>query len=474
MKRIAINFTLIALVLVLGAAFTFSQEDDNQKPDDNKNPFIQPEREPFDNKGMVGSMFFVDIASIDVKQTAAGPTFIMKGVSEYPDNTIATVAVRFFEEKLPKTNRRVKIRNKSFEVVFEAAELWQGKKAFPGNYEFEIHVDPKRQSRKQEKAIKDALGPRWESNAYRNKYITIGTKEQMNEELDKLRKHYLYMIKELWLKGKLYDQLEMKYQKARVKFYKKFRKLDQNGNYIINPNNPNAYLVDMPKFRQYLRDNPNQFYDRTGTFLENAWGDWLDCYWRADIYNLVDEHLRVKANYAAIAWPREYDEMTDILKMMFKRSAEKSIQIYKWNGLKPHKNDMGGITRDFDGEWPTKYDKKDIQKKITDIRFRLKLDLYIAKKMKGNPELLDDDKPEPVPPLPPPADKPKPPPPVAEKKSEEFEIEGDFKVDEIIRSKRIRIPAQTRQTSETGIEYLCYFLAFLAILSVLLIMKRRI
>ena len=380
MKRFAINFALIALLLGLGATFAFSQDGGDKKPGDKKKPLILPDSTPVDDRGATKSSFILDIASIDVKQTAAGPTFTMKGVSQYPDNTIVTVAIRFYEEKLPETNRRVKIRNKAFEVIFDASQLWKGKKFFPGNYEFEVQVDPKRQSRRQEKVIKTALGPKAESTAYRNKYVTVGTKEKMNEELDKLREHYVDMITELWASGKLFDQLEAKYVKASVKFYRKFRKKDKDGKYKIDPDNPNAYAVDEQAFRKYLRENPNQFYDRTGAFLEDAWREWLDNSWRAKMQEVIAEHVRVKANFAAIAWPREYAEMTDILKMMCKRSAEKSIQIYKWNGLKPHKKDSEGIVHDFDGDWPTKHDKMDIHKKITAIRYRLKLDKYIEEK----------------------------------------------------------------------------------------------
>jgi hypothetical protein len=217
----------------------------------------------------------------------------------------------------------------------------------------------------------------------------VGTKEKMEEELNKLREHYVHMLTELWASEKLYDQLEVSYKEASVKYWKKFRKKDKDGKYIIDKDNPNSYVIDDRELKKYLRENPNKFYDRNGAFQEEAWREWLDSVWRKKMQELIDEHKRIKANYAAIAWPREYNEMTNVLKMMLQRSAERSIQVYKWNGLEVNKKDREGIVHDWDGEWPTNHSKKEIQRKITDIRYRLKLDKFIQEK-KSEKEEEDD------------------------------------------------------------------------------------
>ena len=341
---------------------------------------IMPESAPPTGDRMVTNAFLVDITSIDVKETAAGPTFVMKGISKFPDGTMVLTAIRFYEVVLPHASKHVPVKDGRFEAKFEASKLWAGKRFFPGNYELEAEVSPGQQGRRVRKKIKEELGAVGLTRHYRNKYVTVGTRERMKEEEDGLRDYYLNAIKALWGRKTLFDQLEEKNLAASARFRKKFRKLDKNDNPQIDPNNKNAYLVDDKEFRKYLRKSPNEFYDRTGKFQEQVWRNWLDSVWRVQWQKIYDNHQRVKGNYAAIAYPEQHKDMEKVLKMVKKRSAEHSIRLYTWNNLPLNEKDKLDSRRDDLVGVPGKTAVKTVNKIITDIRYRLRLDEYIEKK----------------------------------------------------------------------------------------------
>ncbi len=373
-----VGLVLCSLTITLVAQDKPSEADQmgKKQPDGS---VVMPEGAPprGHDKQVVRGQFLIDIKSIDVKQTSAGPSFTMKGASEYPDGTMAAVALRFFEVTLPGTNRLVTVKNGGFQVTFSASKLWAGKRFFPGNYELEVVVKLDLQGRRAMKKIKDKLGVN-ASDGYRNKYVRIGKMEKMKEEEDRLREYYVNAV---WGIEKLFKDFDTKYRAASVKYTKKFYKLDKNDKPQRDKNNKEVYEVDEKAFRKYLRNNPNEFYDRTGAFQEEVWRTWLDTVWRAEWKKVFDSHKRMKGNYAAIPWPKQYDELTTALKMLMKKSAENSIKVYKWHNLPMNKKDanLGGVVPGIDS-WPVKVDERAIKRLIKSVRFKLKLDQYIERK----------------------------------------------------------------------------------------------
>lgn len=381
MRRCALFCAVVLFALVM-AGYCSAQDKPKKGGDEEgriqeDGSIIMPEPAPPRGKQAVTSEFMVDITSVIVRETATGPTFSAKGISRFPDGTMALVQARFYEVVLPGGSTLVEVKDGRWEATFEASKLWGGRKYFPGNYEVEVEINPRLQASKVRKKIKEKLGAMGQTKAYRNYYVTVGTKERMKQEEDRLREYYIGAITGT---QKLFTELKAKFRAAKVKYTREFFKRDKDGKAEIDKDNSNAYVVDDAKFRKHLREEPNEFYDRTGQFLEEAWRSWLDSVWRAEWKGLVASHKRIKGDYAVIAWPRQYDEMETALKMLMKRSAENSISLYKWANLSLSKKDtdLAGVG-DFP-EWPTKTSENDIKRLILSVGYKLRIGEYRKRK----------------------------------------------------------------------------------------------
>jgi hypothetical protein len=295
----------------------------------------------------------------------------VKGISKYPNGTHGTITILFDEAVLPGANGFFRVQDGRFEVKFEASKLWAGKRFFPGNYEVEVQVNPKQQSRSVKIKIEKELGPMAKTKAYRNKYVTIGDKAQRKLEVDKLKDYYVGAIKTA---QKLYTDLDKKFRAAKKRFTSEFAKRDKDGKRQVDPKNKNAYLVDEKEFRKHLRDEPNEFYDRAGKFKEETWRNWLDNVWRVEWKRALQAHKNFRGNYVALAWPNQYDQMTTALKMLMKGSIEHSKDLYKWANLPVSKKDQ------VPDPLPPKFDKRAVLKVIKGVRLKLRLTEYIKAK----------------------------------------------------------------------------------------------
>jgi hypothetical protein len=321
------------------------------------------------------SGFLVDITSVEVRKTSAGPTIILHGTSRFPNGTQAVVAIKFDDSILPDTNLFVTVDNHKFEVVWDAAKLWPDKKFFPGNYNLEVEVRFSLQRRSIRKSIEKEFEAQGKGSHKRNMYVTLGTAKQVKEEEDKVRKHYIHALRQA---ENLLADLENKYALAGTKFRKQFRKLDKEGKPQIDPGNANSYLVDEQKFLKHLRDNPNRFYDDKGRFKNEAWRKWLDESWRVELKKLCEVHRRMRGDYVITAWPKEYDNMTLAIGMLLKLGAEYSVRIYKWNDLALDPNDkVGGESTDMTS---VPAEPRLIRKLLKEIWLNLRLDRYLQSK----------------------------------------------------------------------------------------------
>jgi hypothetical protein len=363
------------LCLMAGALRAQEKEGEGVRRDKNGRPVL-PDSTPISGRNIVDPGFLVDIRDIDVKQSPAGPTFTLTGVSKFPDGTHATVAIKFHEADLPNANSFVTIQDNKFEITWEAPKLWAGKKFFPGHYEFEVEVRYDLQSRKMKAAIDKDMGANAQGRHYRNKYVTVGTKEEIEREENKFRDYYVGAINNAF---GLYSKLQSSYIDAGARWRKKFRKLDKDKKPQKDPKNAEIYLVDEKAFKDYLKDSKNKFYDKKGEFQRQEWRKWLDDDWRKEWKKVFDSHQRMKGDYAAVPWPNQYVQFGIVLKMMMKKSAEDSIKIYKWDGQAPDKKDLELTEYDAvnPGEWP---DPRDIEKTVMEIKNKLRLVPYLEKK----------------------------------------------------------------------------------------------
>ena len=375
------NYIMLAIVGVVGlcllAEVLCAQEkkgDDFTK--DKDGGVILPDSTPISKKKIVNPDFLVDIREIDVKQSPAGPTFTLHGVSKFPDGTHATVAIKFHEANLPNANSFVTIKDHKFEITWEASKLWAGKKFFPGHYELEVEVRYDLQSRRMKAAIDKELGVNGKGKHYRNKYVTVGTKEQIKREENKFKDYYINAINNAF---GLHTKLQSNYIDASARWRRKFRKLDKNNKPVRDPKNQKVYEVDDKKFKKYLKDNPKKFYDKRGNFDKQEWRKWLDTEWRKEWKKTFKSHDRMKGNYAAVPWPNQYVQFGIVLKMMMKKSADCSIKLYEWDGQPPDKKDLDLTPQDpvNPGKWP---DPRDIEKTVTEIKHKLRLIPYIQEK----------------------------------------------------------------------------------------------
>lgn len=344
--RRKVLFAAVTVMTVLWLAYTVTAQDRKppRRTGSKEDPRIMPEFAPPEDEGKgVTTRFFVDITTHNIKDTSAGRTFIVKGKSEFPDGTEATVRVKFYEEALARID--VPVRNGLFETVFEAAKEWPGKKLFPGHYELEAEIHYHRQSRSIKKKILEELGETGKTRAYRNKYATLGSEKARKKEENKLKDYYIKAITET---QKLFEELNEKFSSAGEKFTRLFFLRDEKNQRIPNPKNKHTFLVDEKKWREHLGENPNEFYSKSGKFKEGAWRKWLDGDWRRRWEKLYGEHNRLLGNYVALPWPRQYSQMTTLLKMIMAKSSKNSEEIYALNGLPLHKKDIH-IERDPSG-----------------------------------------------------------------------------------------------------------------------------
>jgi hypothetical protein len=209
----------------------------------------------------------------------------------------------------------------------------------------------------------------------------VGTKEQVKREEDRFKEYYVNAMRSTY---NLFSELKTKYINASARFRKRFWKLDKNNKPIRDPKNQKTWIVDENKFRKYLRENPNEFYNRTGKFNVNKWRQWLDAEWRPEMLKLGEAHKRMKGNYAAIPWPRQYDQLSTVLKMILRRSAEKSFKLYDWNNLPQDEKDKKVAKGDNPGgpggSHVIQTDERVIDNLIMDIKNRLKLVQFIEQK----------------------------------------------------------------------------------------------
>jgi hypothetical protein len=328
--------------------------------------------------------FLVDIASVDVRRTAAGPTFVLKGTSKFPDGTQATLAITFKKEMIPDANRFVTIKDGVFHVTWDAAKLWPKRKFFPGNYDLKVKVRFSMQKRSLQKLIEKELGKGGKGIHERNMFVTLGTAKEVKREEDKLKEHYVHAIRGA---EKLLDALVKKYAQANMKFRRQFQKLDKNGRPKTDPKNSHSYLVDERKFQQHLRDDPNEFYDDKGRFKKDAWRKWLDGTWRAQLKELYNRHRRMRGDYVIIAWQGEYNKMTMALRMLLRLSADYSARVYRWNNLALDPKDKAGGgsggMRFFTGDPPN---PRDIRKMLKEVWLNLRLDRYLESKKREKAE----------------------------------------------------------------------------------------
>jgi hypothetical protein len=337
---------------------------------------ILPEPTPISKRKIVNPDFLVDIREIDVKQSPAGPSFTLTGVSKFPDGTHATVAIKFHEADLPNANSFVTIKDHKFEITWEASKLWAGKKFFPGHYEFEVEVRHSLQSRRMKAAIDKELGAKAKGRHYRNKYVTVGTKEQIKREENKFKDYYINAINGAFA---LHTELQRNYIDAGTRWRTRFWKRDKKNKPERDPKNKNAYVVDEKKLKKYLKDNPKKFYDKRGNFKKDEWRRWLDNEWRKKWKDTFQSHHRMKGNYAVVPWPNQYVQFGIVLKMMMKKSAENSLKIYKWDGQPADKKDLDLTPQDQmnPNEWP---DPRDIERTVMEIKNKLRLVPYIQEK----------------------------------------------------------------------------------------------
>lgn len=377
MKKLALLALVVIAGLCLAAELLRAQEKEGDGVRRDKDgTAILPESTPISRRKIVNPDFLVDIREIEVKKSPAGPTFTLNGTSKFPDGTHATVAIKFHEADLPNANSFVTIQDNKFEITWEAPKLWAGKKFFPGHYEFEVEVRYDLQSRRMKATIDKDLGVNAKGRHYRNKYVTVGTKEEIDREENKFRDYYVNAINGAF---GLYSKLQSNYIDAGARWRKKFRKLDKDKKPQRDPKNENVYLVDEKAFKDYLKDNKNKFYDKKGEFQKQEWRSWLDADWRAEWKKLFQSHERMKGDYAAVPWPNQYVQFAIVLKMMMKKSAENSIKLYKWDGQPPDKKDLELTEYDpiNGGEWP---DPRDIEKTVMEIKNKLRLVPYLEKK----------------------------------------------------------------------------------------------
>ncbi len=359
---------------------------------DKEGTVVLPDSTPISRRKIVDPDFLVDIRQIDVKPSPAGPSFTLEGTSKFPDGTHATVAIKFHEANLPGANSFVTIQDHKFEISWEASKLWAGKKFFPGHYEFEVEVRYDLQSRRMKATIDKDLGANAKGRHYRNKYVTVGTKEQIEREENKFKDYYVNAINNAF---GLHTELQRNYIDAGARWRTKFRKKDKKNKPMRDPKNQSVYLVDEKAFTKYLRDKPNKFYDKKGNFNKSDWRKWLDTEWRKKWKDIFQSHTRMKGNFAVVPWPNQYDQFGTVLKMMLKKSTECSLKIYKWDGQPPDKKDME--LADYDpvngGEWP---DPRDIEKTVMEIKNKLRLVQYLqeqeAEKDKGKKKSSKKDK----------------------------------------------------------------------------------
>jgi hypothetical protein len=378
----------------------------------------------------------------------------VKGISKYPNGTHGTITILFDEAVLPGANGFFRVQDGRFEVKFEASKLWAGKRFFPGPYEVEVQVNPKVQHRAVMAKIKKDLGPLAAVKAYRNKYVQVGTREEMKKKEDKLREHYCSAIRGA---QNLYGELKEKFKLAKVKFTSQFHKLDRDGKKQIDPNNKNTYLVDEAKFLQYLRDNPNEFYDSTGRFQEDVWRRWLDDKWRFELNKLLEKHAALKKGYVAIAWPGQFDDMTTALKMLLQLSAQHSVNLYKWSNLLPDKKDEK-LLKDAGGA-----NINDILRLIKIIRLKLRLSEYInsKKEKEAVPQKTTFPKKK-----------------ATKELQQKNELAGEkmyaYEEEKRIAKRQRPLPAPKKKPEEDHSYFTYYFLAILAILLAAVILKRKL
>jgi hypothetical protein len=225
-------------------------------------------------------------------------------------------------------------------------------------------------------AIDKELGVNAKGKHYRNKYVTVGTKAQIEREENKFKDYYINAINNAF---GLHTKLQSSYIDASARWRRKFRKLDKNNKPERDPKNQKVYLVDEKKFKKYLKDNPKKFYDKRGNFDKQAWRKWLDTDWRKEWKKTFQSHDRMKGNYAAVPWPNQYVQFGIVLKMMMKKSADCSIKLYKWDSQPLDKKDLDLTPQDpvNGGKWP---DPRDIEKTVTEIKHKLRLIQYIQQK----------------------------------------------------------------------------------------------